>query len=388
MNRRDLFKLFAGVAVAGIPSVEVRARQDRIVVAGGGIIGSSIAYHLAWRGAQVTLVEKERPAAGATDKSFAWINSTFSKQPRSYYELNRLSMDAYRYLQRELDGELQIQWGGSLEWYGDPKRAEELRNEVRRHQAWGYATHLVDEEELRRLEQRLTPGPLLAASYSEQEGTLEPTDAVEVYLKKARQLGARVEYPCEVIGLDIRQGRLRAVRTTKGDFEADVFVVACGVDTPRVAAMGGIRVPLKPSPGVLAHTAPQPRLLGRVALAPGAHMKQNLDGRIVTGAGFGGSATTDASREQGERILREAARFLPPLKDAQLERVTLGWRPLPADDYPIVGFTTACPNIYVTVTHSGVTLSPLLGRLAAMEILDGVSIDLLQPYRLSRFTQS
>ncbi len=385
MNRRQLCKLFSGLVVSGIPWLQARSRKARIVVAGGGIIGAAIAYYLARRGAEVTLAEKDRPASGATSKSFAWINSTFSKRPQHYYELNRLGMAAWHNLERELNGALIIQWGGSLEWALEPEAAERLRNGVHQHQQWGYLTRLIDEETFKRLAPNLVPGKFLAACFCEHEGTLDPVQAVKVLLEQAQKLGARVEYPCEITGLEIRQGRLQSVRTAKGEVAADYLVVACGVDTPRVAAMAGIKVPLKDSPGVLAHTAPHTRLLDRVALAPGAHMKQNPDGRIITGSDFGGSPVTDNSSEFGNRLLKNSEQFLPGIKNARLERVTLGWRPLPEDEFPILGFTEACPNLYLAVMHSGVTLAPLIGQLAAIEILDGVRVELLQPYRLARF---
>lgn len=386
MNRRLFIQISANAAVTYLARVDGMPVPGRVVVAGGGIIGASIAYHLARRGAQVTLCEKARPAARATEKSFAWINATFSKQPRPYLEFNWLGMAGWRRLEQELRGELRVQWGGSVEWYPAGPDAEQLRADVRRHQEWGYAAHLVEEAEFRRLLPGVVPGPFAAASFSEHEGTVDPVHAVNVLLEGARQAGARVLHPWEVTGLDLAQGRIRAVKTTRGDFRADALVLACGVDTPRVAEMAGVAVPLKDSPGVLAHSAPVARVLERVALAPGAHMKQKLDGRIVTGSSFGGSPTTNSSQAYAEHLLREAARFVPRFKQAPLERATLGWRVMPRDEFPIIGFADRCPNLYVAAMHSGVTLAPLIGQLAALEILDGARVDLLAPYRLSRFT--
>jgi glycine/D-amino acid oxidase-like deaminating enzyme len=65
--------------------------------------------------------------------------------------------------------------------------------------------------------------------------------------------------------------------------------------------------------------------------------------------------------------------------------VTLGYRVLPKDDYPIVGFVDSWPNLYLAAMHSGITLSPFIGQVAAAEILDGISVDLLRDYRPSRF---
>jgi glycine/D-amino acid oxidase-like deaminating enzyme len=126
------------------------------------------------------------------------------------------------------------------------------------------------------------------------------------------------------------------------------------------------------------------RLLNHVALAPGATIKQNPDGRIVTGTDFGGSPVTEASREYGMKLLRNASRFLPALDSAELEITTLGHRVLPADEFPVVGF--ARPNLYIAAMHSGITLSPLIGQVAAMEILDGANVDLLRTFRPARFT--
>jgi glycine/D-amino acid oxidase-like deaminating enzyme len=149
--------------------------------------------------------------------------------------------------------------------------------------------------------------------------------------------------------------------------------------------MAGLRIPLKDSPGVLVHTAPQPRVLERVVLSPLAHMKQKPDGRIVTGSGFGGTPTTDASREAAERLLGSARQVLPAFGQSEVEKVTLGWRPLPQDEFPVIGFAPRRRDVYVTVMHSGVTLSPLVAHLAAIEILDGVEAEPLRPYRPARF---
>ena len=384
MRRRNVLKLLSAPVVAGFPGWSA-VKADRVIIAGSGIIGASIAYHLAKRGAQVTVLEKQRPGAGATGKSFAWINSTFSKQPRAYYELNALGIAGWRRLQIELGNALQVQWGGSIEWEPEGQAADELRQNIRRRQEWGYATHLVDEPELHRLLPGVLTGPIAAACHSEHEATVDPVQALGVLIQKAKDFGARFEYPCEVTGLEISTGRVRGVQSSKGPLEAGALVLAAGVGTPALAQMAGIHVPLKESPGVLAHSAPQPRLLDRVALAPGANLKQNPDGRIVTGSDFGGTPTIDTSKELGERLLHNATRFLPKLKGAALESVTLGYRVLPQDEYPIIGFAERYSNLYIAATHSGITLSPLVGQFAAMEILDGAGVELLKPYRPSRF---
>lgn len=386
IDRRALLQLFAGAALAVVPRVAFGA-GERIVIAGGGIMGANLAYRLATRGAAVTLLERTRPASGATANSFAWINATYSKQPLAYFQLNRLGIEAWHQLDGEMPGALPLRWGGSVEWYGDKARAAAFTQEVRRHQAWGYPAHAIDEATLRALEPQLSPGRVAIATQAHLEGHVDPVLATEQLLERATRAGARVIHPAEVTGLDQQSGRLRAVRSTAGDIAADVLIVACGTDTPRVAAMAGVKVPLKDSPGVLVHTTAQPTAIGRVVLAPVAHMKQKPSGSFVIGAGFGGTPTTETSHESAKRFLESAGQVLPALAKAEVAKVTLGWRPLPQDEFPVIGFPSNRRDVYITVMHSGVTLAPLVAHLAAIEILDGVEAEPLAPYRPARFNR-
>jgi len=278
-----------------------------------------------------------------------------------------------------------VRWGGSLEWASTPDRAAREAETARRFQTWGYPLRFIDEKRLRELEPNLVPGVVAGATHAEIEGAADPVGATEVILARAIAAGARVVYPCEVVGLDCPNGKLRAVKTTQGDVEAEVLVIACGTDTPRIAAMADLTVQLTRSPGILFHTPPQTPAIDRVVLSPIGNVKQKPDGRIVTGLDFGPSPVEDATNEKGEAFLKKMAAVLPPLAKASIEKVTLGFRPLPKDSFPIVGFPERRPDIYVAVMHSGVTLGPLIGRLASMEILDGVRIDPLAPYRFERF---
>jgi glycine/D-amino acid oxidase-like deaminating enzyme len=371
---------------------------NRIVVVGAGIIGTSIAYHLVKRGAKVVVVEAVRPGAGATEKSFGWINATFSKRPRAYFDLNQLGLAGWRRLEIELGGELKVQWGGSVAWSlaasaggASNESGEDLRESVRRHQEWGYATHLINEDEFRRLLPNVAPGDFGAACHSEFEGAVDPVDALKALLRQVRELGGEVRYPFEVDRLKLEGGRVTSIQAGESSIDAGIVVLASGVATERLADMAGVSVPLKESRGVLVHTRPQPKLIDRVVLAPGVHCKQKLDGRVVVGGPIvAGVGTADGvapdTSEDGQRILREAARVLPGIRGVAVERVTVGHRVMPVDEYPVIGFSDRCPNLYVAAMHSGVTLAPLIGQLAALEILDGARVSSLEPYRPSRFS--
>lgn len=384
MHRRRLLQLVGGIAVTGVPSFAFqRERRDRIVIAGAGILGASIAYQLARRGASVTVLERARPASGATANSFAWINA--QKQPFDYFMLSQVAIGAWRDLHEDIGRDLPVLWGGTVGWSSAADRVGRESEIRKKYQEWGYPTYAIDEQRLRALEPNIVPGTVAAAAYTECEGNADPVGVTEVLLARARTAGVQVKYPVEVTGVDTRDGRLRLVRTTAGEIEADVLVIACGVDTPRVAAMVDIPVRLTRSPGLLVHTQSRSRVMNHIVLSPLGQMKQKVDGRIVTGLDFAPAREEDTSREYGERFLQRMSAVLPQLKDAVFDKVTLGFRPLPVDGHPIVGFPVGRRDAYVTVMHSGVTLAPLIGRFAAMEILDNVRVELLEPFRLERF---
>jgi glycine/D-amino acid oxidase-like deaminating enzyme len=358
--------------------------SDRIVIIGAGIIGASLAYHLAKRGTRVTLVDAQHPAAGATGKSFGWLNATFSKHPRSYFDFSMLGIEGWHRLEQELPGDLQVQWGGSVAWFPPGPEAEQLRRDVLHHRQWGYAVRLLGESEVCELLPHVAPGPIGVACHSEPEGSVDPIHAVSLLLDKAGQHGANIQYPCQVTGFDLAAGRVRAVHTSQGAIEAAAVVLACGVGSPQLAQLAGVNVPLKSAPGVLVHITPDRPLIDRIVQAPGVHFRQKLDGRIVAGGQIvGGAGTAETPSADELKIFRRLGEFLDFA--GAIEQVTLGYRVMPADEYPIIGYAENCPNLYVAATHSGVTLAPVIGELAALEILDGVPQPQLTPYRPARF---
>src|SRR5262249_37738278 len=149
LDRRTLLKMLSAPLVTALPSRGgTTTPQHRITIAGAGIIGASIGYHLAKRGAQVTIVEKQRPAAGATQNSFAWLNAF--KQPQPYYELNLLGVLGWRRLCVEIGKDLEVQWGGTVQWSAEGAPSTALEKTVAMYRKWGYPAHLIDQDEFAR----------------------------------------------------------------------------------------------------------------------------------------------------------------------------------------------------------------------------------------------
>ena len=366
-----------------------------VVVIGAGIVGTSIAWRIASRGARVTIVDKSDPGSGASSHSFAWINAG-AKEPVGYHNLNRRSLEMWPRFADALGEDVGLRWGGKVSWEADAEAVRALRARVHQLQSWGYPSRLVSREELQELEPALQIGDVVAAEYSENEGQVEPQMVVDACLNRLRQLEGAIVTGAQVTGLrQNSRGAISAVLTTGGDFEADVVVVAAGTSTTEVASLAGVNVPQAESPGVVIRTTPMPALLRNVPVvyAPPLqdgrreiHLRQCPDGRLMIGEGDQESLAEDDSQAHADHLLARACQHLPGLVGAEAVPVPVGWRPMPLDGYPVMGFAPEAPNLYVALTHSGVTLAPALSQLAASEICDGARADaVLGPYRPERF---
>jgi glycine/D-amino acid oxidase-like deaminating enzyme len=264
-----------------------------------------------------------------------------------------------------------------------------------------YAMRRLDAAEFERISPAIAPGPLSYAYFSRSDGHVDPVWVTYKFLDEARRLGAQVLYPCEVQGLELRGPRLAGVSTTQGKFALDRLVVACGTQTPGVLDKVGYSLPMQHAPGILVHSVPIPEISKIAYDGPGdLEFKQMANGRIVgTDAGsppnIPGHAgilsqqmdfPSDAMKiAHGERILANISKFMPGVKRATFDRLTLGYRPMPKDGFPAVGAVPGVKGVYVATMHSGVTLAPIIGRYVTQELITGTPVPLLAPYRPERF---
>ena len=382
---QPLHMVMAGLAfkIAGKRSWGMkRATSRTIVIIGGGVIGLSVAYHLAVRGASVTVIEAAAPGAAATAASFAWINAASMNGCADYYRLRLQSLLEFPRLERDIG--LPVKHGGRLEWREDN---DELARENAVLASLGYGVRWLPRREITALEPALR-NPPESAVFTELESSVDPAELVACLLAAAEVHGVEILPNSAVMGLIVENGRLAGVALKGRTIEADVVVLAAGADCESLAATVGLRLPMANSPGLLIHTAPAPPLLGRVLLTPGIHMKQELDGRLVAAWDFAGGPAPDDISAEGERLIAAIGSLLRLEEPLVLDEITVGLRPEPEDGFPMVGFADAPANLYVTVMHSGITLAPLIGRLAAVEILDGVAAEPLARFRPGRYNQS
>jgi glycine/D-amino acid oxidase-like deaminating enzyme len=348
----------------------------RVLVVGAGIIGASIAWHLTKAGCAVTIVDAGDGGGLATRNSFAWINASWGN-PEFYFHFRRRSMAGWRRLERDVTG-VSMNWCGGLIWDLPPDRLAAYAEE---HSRWGYGIRRVGPTEALAIEPGLLTPPEQALHVPE-EGVVEPMAATLALLAGAMAAGANFLERTPVSSLLTKGGSVAGVVTQAGSvIEGDETVIAAGADTARLLNSAGIPLKLDAPAGLIAHsTATSKRLLNGLVLSPDCHVRQTREGRLIAGADFAGADPGGRRDEMALDLLGHVKAMVRGAEDLELDFITVGHRPTPNDGFPAIGRAGDGGGPYVAVLHSGITLAPLVGELAAREIATGERDPDLIPY--------
>jgi glycine/D-amino acid oxidase-like deaminating enzyme len=363
-----------------------------VVVIGAGIIGCSVAYHLAEAGCSVKVVDSKGVAGGATRASFAWLNSN-AKQPRDYHDLNVLGMQEHKRFAQESQRAPWFHPSGNFEWSATDEGEAELEAKVNRLRDWRYPAGWVTVEELERWEPdvSLVRTRKMKIAHYPEEAWVDARRLAFVLLRRATRMGATVHTCREVVWMDSEgDDRIaRVVTNTDERFDADFVVVCAGPATGRVVSLAGRRVPMKNRAGLVAFSAPVAIGLRSILHAPDVSIRPDEGGRVLMLSRaldvprVGTLSSLDALR-LGGRVLAAAADVVPALRQSWIESTRMGVRPIPHNGLPVVGLLPGLQNLYVAVTHSGVTLALILGRLIALEVALHRPQRVLAPFRPER----
>ncbi len=358
----------------------MNGRKPKILVIGAGIVGAAIAYRLARRGADVTIVEQNCPASGVTAKSFAWINVAYGVAPENV-ALRSRALDEYRRLQGELVGALRIDWNGALTWSNDPRTSETL---VREHAARGFAIRLVERHEIETLEPNLVAPPPCAA-FAMDEGALDPVATTDALIRAAQALGATLRLTTPVRALNAVGNRLTGVATVNDDLAADIVVLATGTGTPALCKPLGLTIPVDVSLALLLKLRGPSGLVNRIVCSPQFELRQPSAGGMLAAEDYIDESVANGPAAIGQRTLAAIRNGWRGGDAVALDEIAPGLRPMPHDGSPIVGFVAGFENLYIATMHAGIVLAPVVAQLAAAEILDGTVSPDLAACRPERF---
>ncbi|WP_328500788.1 FAD-binding oxidoreductase [Streptomyces sp. NBC_00457] len=229
--------------------------QAGVVVIGGGVMGTSIAYHLARAGVRdVVLVERDELGAGSTSKAAGGVRAQFSDELN--IQLGARSLEAFGRFREEIGPDIGLHRVGYLFLLSTPEQVAGFEAGVRLQNSLGVASRMITPAEAHRLSPLISTDGLLAAAFSPDDGHCTPESVVHGYATAAREFGARILRHTDVTGIERDGDTITAVRTTLGSITTDTVICAAGAWSKAVGAMAGVDLPVEPLRRQIAVTEP------------------------------------------------------------------------------------------------------------------------------------
>lgn len=359
-------------------------RPDLLVV-GGGIIGTAIAYFAAERGLRVQLIEAGELGGGASGANAGgiWPNDQGPSHTPDFQQLAFQSRDSWAKLAVRPEFEFDWRVNGFLNINLERMPAAPTVHAASL-QEQGYTVQAVDGGQIAALEPHLKPG-LTGGVHCPSDAHLNPVRAILSFANAAHRRGARIATGVRALAATVRREQLVSLETSAGVIEPAAVVNAAGWKADWLAPLFRHPVPLRPISGQLIATDPQPPLLNG-SIAAKFIILQLRSGEIVTG---GNLLEGDSLRPDDElsRQFAEAAReLIPALHNVPFTRSWCGLRPTTSDGLPVLDLLPGLKNLWLAGGHyrNGVLLAPATGRLIADWIGTGKRPDELVPFRINR----
>jgi sarcosine oxidase, subunit beta len=372
-----------------------------VAVVGGGVIGASVAYHLAVRGARdvVVLDRGAGPGEGSTGRATGGFRAQFGSAIN--VRLSLLAREKLLRFSQEIGADPGYLAAGYLWLAGSEAELADLRAGRALQRAEGlHEAAEVDPEEIVRLNPALRLEGVIGGTFCPTDGFIQPRRILDGYLAAARRCGVRIEWQTEVRGFDQRgDGRIVAVETSHGTIGVDAVVNAAGAWAAPLARMAGVDLPVSPLRRQVAITTPcelLPAMMPMTIFAwDGFHLRVR-DGRVLllqpTPGVPGRPFDIRVDPEWIDAVTETAQRRVPVLRGATIDRpgCWAGLYEVSPDKHAILGAAPACGNLFLINGSSGhgVMHAPALGQLLAEIICDGTASTLdVTALRPSRFDE-
>jgi glycine oxidase len=342
-------------------------------ILGGGVIGCSIAYHLAKRGLSVVLIEKESLGARTSGGSPGMLAAQEeASSPGAFFEACVASREIFKTLVpevREFSG-IDPEWQPCGLW----RLAEsgEQRGKLLERKAWqerqGHRVEWLEAEEAARRLPALSGG-FFGALHFPADGQINSAQWLRALAEAGRRRGARIVEHAAGAEIVFENGRAAGVRTEAGTFPAGAVIVAAGAWTPSLLSPFGVHFPLEPVKGQLLVLQGFPPVLEAPVYVGGGYLAPKADGRLIVGAtqergaGFDLRVTLAGQRQ----LIEWAHRWCPALEGREVLGFWAGLRPASSDGLPLMGPVPGREGLFVCAGHfrNGVLLSALSGAFMA-----------------------
>ena len=362
---------------------------DTLIV-GGGIIGSSIAYHLARQGRQVLVVERNQVAV---EPVASWASAGgVRRQGRNPAEAALASEAIARWpsLEAELEADMHYRQGGNLLIGESDADAANLAAHVEQQIAMGFTdVRLLDAKDTHAIVPALSE-QVVAASYSPADGQADPPLSTHAFANAAQRLGATYWTETECTSLIVSGAHVTGARTSRDDVSASHVVLAAGAWSDSLTGAVGLRLPVRMQALQMLRSSPAAQgLLTPVlgVMSRQLSLKQLPDGAFLLGGGWPGAVAKgrrgyEMHHESMSGNWAEAVAVLPAVGQQQIARAWCGLEAMSIDNIPFIGPVPGVEGLTLATGFSGhgFAISPAVGRAVADQLagrptpeLDGLS---------------
>lgn len=358
------------------------AETADVVIIGGGIVGSSVAYHLSEQGcANVLIIEREeKQGLGSTSKSMGGVRAQFATDVN--IQMSIYSIDFFSRFEEATGHTADYRAHGYCFAATTEAHLEYLRQNQARQRALGLNNaEMISRDEIARMIPQLQADDIIGGSFCPTDGFVDPNGVMTGYAKRARERGVRVWLNTAVTGIDVENGKIKGVRTTNGDVDCRVVVNAAGPWAAGVARLAGAELPVQPLRRQIVKTqrcdflpAKFPMLID---MSNGFHFRREGDSILMAWPddeetyGF----RTAFTPEFIEKILTRAIRRVPEFEELPVnpKQCWAGMYEVSPDHHAIIGPAPGLDGLFFANGFSGhgVMHSPATGRITADLILHG-----------------
>ena len=375
-----------------------------VVVIGGGIIGTAVAYFLARQKINVILLEKSGIASGSSGACDGAVVMQ-TKKPGVYLKLALESRALLSRMQEHLSVSIEYEKSGGLIVMETEDEKTAMKQFAEAQREAGLDVELLDHKQLRALAPHLSDH-LIGATYSPQDSKINPMALTLGFAMGAKQMGTEILTGTAVLDIEVEGRQISAVVTSAGKIGTRTVVNATGVNASEIGGMLGVEIPIKPRRGQLLVTESQPGILkpwlgsaNYIAAkfnpqlakenAGGVSIDQTQNGNLLIGAtrefvGYDKRTTSEGLNQ----IASRAVRILPALKHIHIIRAFAGLRPYTPDGLPILGKVEKIKGFIMAAGHEGdgIAMSAITGKLISELVLEGKTDVALDSFNLKRFS--
>jgi len=369
-----------------------------VVIIGGGIVGSSIAYHLAERGcAGVLIIEREeKQGLGSTSKSMGGVRAQFATEIN--IQMSLYAIECFANFE-ELTGQTaDYRAHGYLFCATTAAHLNYLKENQAKQRAFGLKdAEMVSREEIVKMVPQLIADDIIGGAYCPTDGFVDPHGVLTGFAKRAKERGVRIWLNTEVTGISVENGEVTGVKTTNGEVSTRNVVNAAGPWAAGIAQMAGVELPVTPLRRQIVKTQRCDFLPAKfpmvIDMSTGFHFRREGEAILMAWPddeetyGFKTAFTHDFL----EKILTHAINRVPQFVDLPVnpKQCWAGMYEVSPDHHAIIGAAPGVKGLFFANGFSGhgVMHSPATGRITADLILGQPSFVDPAPLRVERFAE-